>query len=707
MRERTDKLDHFHFDSIYQSLVKVVRGFLFIDDQGNIYRADSMVSEITDYPAQALKSMSIFHLDDSLTMKEWRKWWRDLKRIGHIQTRTHWRKADGSTVPIFFSAFILSNESRSFAVYKVHLSKVNALFPLLQAAVRFSRSAAWEWDLEKERFIVTEHFYDLFDLDQSAYPEQELNILELLKNRLNADQMAEFTRSVAELRSGRRSFEQTIRIHWKKTDKSILLWAESSGEEKQVKKIRGILKEIDPFPETDQKAQLLLNNTQTMICWINPDGSLAYVNKALRKALGYSEKQLKEEITIFQIDIENARNQWNAHRLKLKKETSILMETFFQREDGTIFPVSLNIVQLDGAVIGLLAQDISLRRQEEAQLKAGLLQINQLSQQLEAENLYLQEEVSHHFENIISKSKAYAEVLHQVEQVASTDSTVLIEGESGTGKELIAHAIHRLSQRSQRVLVKVNCAVLPESLIESELFGHEKGAFTGADKRRQGRFELADGGTIFLDEIGELPLDVQAKLLRVLQEGEFERVGGNTTLTVNVRIIAATNRRLKQMMNQKKFREDLYYRLNVFPIENIPLRKRTDDIPLLAQHFLKKFSLKTGKQIKGILPKDMKRLQQYSFPGNVRELENIIERAVILTPGEILDLSYWKPDIESKADAKEEIKTMEQMQRELIVRTLQKTHWRVSGPDGAAALLDMHPQTLYSRMRKLGIKRER
>lgn len=707
MRERTDKLDHFHFDSIYQSLVKVVRGFLFIDDQGNIYRADSMVSEITDYPAQALKSMSIFHLDDSLTMKEWRKWWRDLKRIGHIQTRTHWRKADGSTVPIFFSAFILSNESRSFAVYKVHLSKVNALFPLLQAAARFSRSAAWEWDLEKERFIVTEHFYDLFDLDQSAYPEQELNILELLKNRLNADQMAEFTRSVAELRSGRRSFEQTIRIHWKKTDKSILLWAESSGEEKQVKKIRGILKEIDPFPETDQKAQLLLNNTQTMICWINPDGSLAYVNKALRKALGYSEKQLKEEITIFQIDIENARNQWNAHRLKLKKETSILMETFFQREDGTIFPVSLNIVQLDGAVIGLLAQDISLRRQEEAQLKAGLLQINQLSQQLEAENLYLQEEVSHHFENIISKSKAYAEVLHQVEQVASTDSTVLIEGESGTGKELIAHAIHRLSQRSQRVLVKVNCAVLPESLIESELFGHEKGAFTGADKRRQGRFELADGGTIFLDEIGELPLDVQAKLLRVLQEGEFERVGGNTTLTVNVRIIAATNRRLKQMMNQKKFREDLYYRLNVFPIENIPLRKRTDDIPLLAQHFLKKFSLKTGKQIKGILPKDMKRLQQYSFPGNVRELENIIERAVILTPGEILDLSYWKPDIESKADAKEEIKTMEQMQRELIVRTLQKTHWRVSGPDGAAALLDMHPQTLYSRMRKLGIKRER
>jgi PAS domain S-box-containing protein len=554
---------------------------------------------------------------------------------------------------------------------------------------------------------VTDYFYELFDLDQSAFQDQALNILELLKNRLTADQMAAFTRSVGELRNGREHFEQKIHIHWKDTEKHILLRAESIDEQEQVKKIRGILKEIDPSPEQDQNAQLLLNNTQTMICWVNPDGSLAYVNQALRQALGYSEKQLEEEITIFQIDIEHTRSQWNAHRTKLKEENSITMETIFQRADGTIFPVSLNVVQLEGTVIGLLAQDISLRRQEEAQLKAGLLQINQLSQQLEAENLYLQEEVSHHFEDIISKSKAYAEVLHQVEQVAPTDSTVLIEGESGTGKELIAHSIHRLSRRSQRVLVKVNCAVLPESLIESELFGHEKGAFTGADKRRQGRFELADGGTIFLDEIGELPLDIQAKLLRVLQEGEFERVGGNTTLTVNVRIIAATNRKLKQMVNQKKFREDLYYRLNVFPIENIPLRKRTDDIPLLAQHFLKKFSIKTGKQISGITPKDMKRLQQYNFPGNVRELENIIERAVILTRGDILDLSYWKPDYGSTSAGNPEIKTMEQMQQDLIVRTLKKTHWRVSGPDGAAALLDMHPQTLYSRMRKLGIKREK
>lgn len=711
MNDRKNKLDHFHFNAIYESLNKVVRGILFIDDQGNIYRADKKISQITDYPVETLETMSIFHLDESLTMKEWRRLWRELESEGNFQNRTIWRKANSKKIPVFFLACILANESRSFVVYKVHLSAVNALFPLLQSCARYGKSAAWEWDLQKERFLVTDYFFTIFDLDPEKYQDQGLNILELLRDRLTADQMAEFTQSVADLRSGKHHFEQQLLIKWKDTDKQIQLRAESIGSSNKITKIRGLIKVVEsPGPESiavevDQKAQLLLDNARTMICWIRPDGSLNYVNTAFSKALGYPEKELLEKTSIHQIDIENSRSQWKNFRKRLEENKAIMMETSFQRQDGTVFPVSGNVVRLDGQVIGLLAQDISLRRQEEAQLKAGLLQINQLSQQLEAENQYLQEEVSHHFENIISQSKAYTEVLHQAEQVAPTDSTVLIEGESGTGKELIAHAIHRLSQRSQRTLVKVNCAVLPESLIESELFGHEKGAFTGADKRRQGRFELADGGTIFLDEVGELPTDIQAKLLRVIQEGEFERVGGNVTLSVNVRIIAATNRKLKEMVKQKKFREDLYYRLNVFPIENIPLRERAEDIPLLTQHFLKKFSLKTGKEITKILPKDLKRLQQYNFPGNVRELENIIERAVILTDGEILNLSYWKPDSESKMEFPTTIKTMEQMQYDHIVRTLEKTHWRVSGPDGAAAILDMHPQTLYSRMRKLGIKR--
>lgn len=705
MSDGKNKLVYFHFNAIYESLIQVVRGILFVDDQGNIYRADPAVSNITEYAVETLQAMSITHLDSALTTQGWHKWYRELKREGSIQSRTLWNKADGKKVQVFFTACILSNEGRDLVVYKIHLSAVNSLFPLLQSCARFSKSAAWEWDLKKERFIVTDYFYALFDLEPGAYLEQRLNLLELLRDRLSSEQMAEFTQAVSHLRLNRQSFEQELLLSWKNNKKRIVLRAESLGTRGEIQKIRGLIREIEQSQERNNLAQLLLDNTRTMICWISNDGHFTYVNRAFSEALGYQESELVETFSIHQIDIENSRSQWASFKDRLKRQAAIYTETSFQRQDGTFFPVSANIVRLDGHTIGLLAQDISTRRQEEAQLKAGLLQINQLSQQLEAENIYLQEEVSHHFENIISQSKAYAEVLHQVEQVAPTDSTVLIEGESGTGKELIAHAIHRLSQRSQRALVKVNCAVLPESLIESELFGHEKGAFTGADKQRRGRFELADGGTIFLDEIGELPLDIQAKLLRVIQEGEFERVGGNITLSVDVRIIAATNRKLKKMVDQKKFREDLYYRLHVFPIENIPLRKRTEDIPLLTKHFLKKFSLKTGKQITGIQPQDLKRLQQYRFPGNVRELENIIERAVILSQGELLNLSYWKPDAGSRIESGDDLKTMEQMQYDLIIRTLEETQWRVSGPDGAAAILDMHPQTLYSRMRKLGIKR--
>lgn len=705
MSDGKNKLVYFHFNAIYESLIQVVRGILFVDDQGNIYRADPAVSNITEYAVETLQAMSITHLDSALTTQGWHKWYRELKREGSIQSRTLWNKADGKKVQVFFTACILSNEGRDLVVYKIHLSAVNSLFPLLQSCARFSKSAAWEWDLKKERFIVTDYFYALFDLEPGAYLEQRLNLLELLRDRLSSEQMAEFTQAVSHLRLNRQSFEQELLLSWKNNKKRIVLRAESLGTRGEIQKIRGLIREIEQSQERNNLAQLLLDNTRTMICWISNDGHFTYVNRAFSEALGYQESELVETFSIHQIDIENSRSQWASFKDRLKRQAAIYTETSFQRQDGTFFPVSANIVRLDGHTIGLLAQDISTRRQEEAQLKAGLLQINQLSQQLEAENIYLQEEVSHHFENIISQSKAYAEVLHQVEQVAPTDSTVLIEGESGTGKELIAHAIHRLSQRSQRALVKVNCAVLPESLIESELFGHEKGAFTGADKQRRGRFELADGGTILLDEIGELPLDIQAKLLRVIQEGEFERVGGNITLSVDVRIIAATNRKLKKMVDQKKFREDLYYRLHVFPIENIPLRKRTEDIPLLTKHFLKKFSLKTGKQITGIQPQDLKRLQQYRFPGNVRELENIIERAVILSQGELLNLSYWKPDAGSRIESGDDLKTMEQMQYDLIIRTLEETQWRVSGPDGAAAILDMHPQTLYSRMRKLGIKR--
>jgi formate hydrogenlyase transcriptional activator len=331
-------------------------------------------------------------------------------------------------------------------------------------------------------------------------------------------------------------------------------------------------------------------------------------------------------------------------------------------------------------------------------------EIARLKAQLERENVYLQEEIKTNFEHIVGQGQAMRRVLKAVETVAPTDACVLILGETGTGKELVARAVHDLSARRRKALVKVNCAAIPVGLFESELFGHEKGAFTGALARRIGRFELADGGTIFLDEIGELPLDLQAKLLRVLQEGEFERVGGPTIRT-DVRVIAATNRDLEKAMAEGRFRVDLFYRLNVFPIQIPPLRERPEDIPLLVRHFVAKYGRKLGKAIDTISEPAMQRLGTYRWPGNARELENVIERAVIMSSGPRLDLG---DGLAAPAAVPREarVPTLEELERDHIVAVLESTGWRVSGPRGTARILGLKPTTLEARMKKLGIKRK-
>ena len=326
---------------------------------------------------------------------------------------------------------------------------------------------------------------------------------------------------------------------------------------------------------------------------------------------------------------------------------------------------------------------------------------------LEVQNVYLQEEIkgSHNFEELIGSSTSLRKVLKNVERVAPTDSTVLITGETGTGKELIARAIHNLSPRKNKPLVKVNCAAIPAGLIESELFGHEKGAFTGALTRKMGRFEVADKGTIFLDEIGELPLDLQSKLLRVLQEGEFERVGGTQTFKVNVRVIAATNRDLEQLSKSGQYRPDLYYRLNVFPIHLPPLREREGDVPLLVQFFVRKCAANLGKKIDRIPEQMMAALQRYPWPGNIRELEHVIERAVILSEGPELEPINWLSQSDNKVGIAKTM-TLEEMERQHILDVLEHTNWRVSGEKGAAAILGLKPTTLEARMKKLGIERQ-
>ena len=311
--------------------------------------------------------------------------------------------------------------------------------------------------------------------------------------------------------------------------------------------------------------------------------------------------------------------------------------------------------------------------------------------------------MKHQFENIIGQSDGLKDVLYQAQQVAPANTTVLILGETGTGKGLIAAAIHDMSPRKERLLVTVNCATLPSNLIESELFGREKGAFTGADARRMGRFEIANGSTMCLDEIGELPLDLQAKLLRVIQYGEFERLGSSHTIKVDVRIIATTNRNLEEEVRQGRFRQDLYYRLNVFPINVPPLRLRKDDIPLMVEAFVERYSRKLGKQIKKIPKEVMKTLQDYPWPGNVRELESNIERAVILCQGQDLQLTDKMEILSSTLSSA--MMTLEDTDRNQILKILTETKWRIQGKDGAAELLGIHPSTLRARMHKLKVVR--
>ncbi|WP_051361474.1 sigma-54-dependent Fis family transcriptional regulator [Desulfuromonas sp. TF] len=352
-------------------------------------------------------------------------------------------------------------------------------------------------------------------------------------------------------------------------------------------------------------------------------------------------------------------------------------------------------------LLGEIIVDVLKRKQLDLELKRSFDEVMSLKSRIELEADYLRSEirVGREIETIIGQSEAIKNVLIQIDQVAPTTSIVLIHGETGTGKELVAQAVHNLSARRERLMIKVNCASLPGALVESELFGREKGAYTGALTRQAGRFEIADGSTIFLDEIGELSTELQAKLLRVLQEGSFERLGSPKTIKVDIRVIVATNRNLEEEVHKGNFREDLFYRLNVFSIFVPPLRQRRDDIPMLAWNFIHEFSERMGKKINKIARNDMEALQRYSWPGNIRELRNVIERAAIVSTGDTLNLRL--PENGHSAPSK--IMTIEEIESRHISEVLQLTGWRIKGEGGAAKLLGMNPSTLYSRMLKLGI----
>ena len=431
------------------------------------------------------------------------------------------------------------------------------------------------------------------------------------------------------------------------------------------------------------------------------------VNAATLQQLGYSREEMLR-LSVFDVDPLADRVRFAEESRSANPCPPWRVESVHRRKDGTTFPVEVTIasVQIGGRRCRLtLVRDITARKNAEDALTKSYTEIKLLKDRLEAESAYLKTEirVTHAHGQIIGQSSGIKQVLHQAEQVAAADCAVLLSGETGTGKELIAQEIHRLSRRRERLMVLVNCAALPSALVESELFGRERGAYTGALTAQIGRFQVADGSSIFLDEVGELSMEVQAKLLRVLQEGEFQRLGNPKTVKVDVRVIAASNRNLAEEVHKGRFREDLYYRLKVFPIEIPPLRERSEDIPSLVFAFVEEFSTRMGKKITKVPRNAMEKLQGHSWPGNIRELRNVIEHSVILSSGDMLKLSVLGDTPIRELEAV----TLAEVEREHILKILERTGWRIKGPRGAAERLGLEPSTLYSRMQKLGIPNRR
>ena len=457
----------------------------------------------------------------------------------------------------------------------------------------------------------------------------------------------------------------------------------------------------DALRASEARFRLLVDNAAESFYLIDREsGRILDINRQATLDTGYTADELVGS-SIFEIAHSLTPEDFSRIGREIEESGPVTTSGFHRKKDGSLYAVEVRaaLVDHDGrpCLLGLardVTEKIDLAKKEE-ELEKARLQVGYLREELEVE---------HNYHEIVGVSEPMQRLFHQMKLVAKTDSTVLITGETGTGKELVARAIHFDGPRRDQVLVKVNCAALSAGLIESELFGHERGAFTGALAKRVGRFELADGGTLFLDEVGDLPLDLQAKLLRVLQEGEFERVGGIRTLETDVRVIAASNQDLDRAVEEGRFRQDLYYRLRVFPLRVPSLRERHEDIPLLVHHFVEEFSHRLKKEALTVPEEAMRSLIDHSWPGNIRELRNVVERGVIVSQDRDLHVEPWQEDRASQ-DLPIPVVTLKDLQRRHIISTLEGTRWKLAGTGGAAEVLGIKPTTLRSRMKKLGVER--
>lgn len=463
-----------------------------------------------------------------------------------------------------------------------------------------------------------------------------------------------------------------------------------------------------PYDEKEQ-LELIISALNTGLALINPDMTLVWANDIIRKLFPDANLYGQKCFSV----AESRTTPCEGCQAVLTFKDGEIHEREFQNKQNKRWykVVALPVKDKGGRVIYVLeaSSDIDDRKKAEKTRDQALKELEALKEKLEEENIYLKLEVceARLFSDMIGTSNALRYVQTQVAQVASTASTVLIQGETGVGKELVARAIHNDSKsRSGKPFIKVNCAAIPSNLVESELFGHERGAFTDAREQRKGRFELADTGTLFLDEISELSQDTQAKVLRVLQEGEFERVGGTQTLKSDIRVIAATNRDLNAEVAAGRFRADLFYRINVYPITVPPLRKRREDIPLLVEHFVSQIGPDMGKKIDKIPKKVMEQLKAYDWPGNIRELRNVVERSLITSPSSTFQLVDFSIEMhKSFSPPSNQMVSLDEIQQQHILHILNETGWKINGVGGAAEILQMEPSTLRNRMKKLGIKR--
>jgi PAS domain S-box-containing protein len=687
---------------------------LLIDAKGIVHGSSSNVLEDLGYDNETELPGTLFEINPNLNLRTWTSFWKKMEEQGPQLLDTEHITREGIIFPVKINGMLIRQDDQTVAYCRIsNVRETRVHKQLLKLTSKLSGIGGWQWGVLNDHITITDSLYDLLELEKPMEKPDPTWIRQQLDQFLQKGSLESlihlFNNSI---RTGK---ETSLEIPFTKKDGSstvlhVRIVPVTYGN--STLQVFGTVRDLSSLSRETAEMALArhtLHHSQELIYWLDQSGSFIFANEPFCQRMRVDRNDLVNyRISDFMpgFDETDFRKEWD----QLLKEKQVNREGMMKASGERPFPADISISLFryeEKEYICAVIRDITTRKKLEARQEIHLQKIRKLKEKLEGENALLKEEIklNYQHEGIITESPKYKKVLHLAEQVALTDTTVLITGETGTGKEMIANTIHRLSNRSSAPMIKVNCAALPPGLIESELFGHEKGAFTGATQQKKGRFERADGGTLFLDEIGDLPAALQAKLLRVLQDGAFERVGGIKTMKVNVRVITATNRNLEQLVDQGKYRKDLYYRLNVYPIHNIPLRERKEDLPALIRHFVDKYSRKMGKTIDKIPRNSIRKLTQYEFPGNIRELENIIERALVLTPGNILQLDSVLPSdsLSLNHGKKTSFKTLDDIQKEHILKALERCRWKVSGKGGAAELLRINPKTLWSRMQKLGI----